>query len=87
MATEALQKVQFELIPNWEKCPEGEAHKHLDVADVACDAQDRVFLHTRHGDRVMIYDEDGNFIKQWGDGVFNNAHGIAIHDDLDASAR
>ena len=82
MATQTRQSVQFELVPNWEKCPEGDAYSHMDVADVACDSSDRVYLHTRKGDRVMVYDEDGNFIKKWGDGVFNRAHGIAIHDDI-----
>lgn len=74
--------IEFELVPNWEKCPEGEEYRHMDVADVACDSQDRVYLHTRKGERVMVYDEDGNFIKKWGDGVFARAHGIAIHDDV-----
>lgn len=75
-------KVAFELVPNWEQCPEGDDYQHMDVADVACDSQDRVYLHTRKGDRVMVYEEDGRFIRKWGDGVFNRAHGIAIHDDI-----
>ena len=75
------ETVQFELVPDWEKCPEGDAYAHRDVADVACDSQDRVYLHTRKGERVMVYDADGNFIQKWGDGVFSMAHGIAIHDD------
>ena len=79
MATEA---VRFELVPNWEKRPAGEGYSHVDVAAVACDSQDRVYLHTRKGDRVMVYDADGNFLKKWGDGVFRHAHGITIHDDL-----
>jgi hypothetical protein len=78
----AIEKVRFELVPNWEKCPPGEDYAHMDVADVACDSQDRVYLHTRKGERVMVYDADGNFIKKWGDGVFNRAHGIAIHNDI-----
>ena len=82
MATEEMQKVRFELVPDWEKCPHGAEYEHLDVADVACDSRDRVYLHTRRGDRVMVYDEDGNFIKKWGDGVFSMAHGIAIHEDI-----
>jgi sugar lactone lactonase YvrE len=73
------QPLRFELVPDWEKCPEGAAHAHEDVAAVACDARDRVYLHTRRGDRVMVYAEDGSFIRQWGDGQFTNAHGIAIH--------
>jgi len=74
--------VRFELVPDWEKCPEGDDYRHQDVAAVACDSQDRVYLHTRKGDRVMVYDEQGNFIKKWGDGVFSRAHGITIHDDI-----
>lgn len=79
-ATQKLA-VEFKLVPDWEKCPEGEAYRHMDVADVACDSRDRVYLHTRRGDRVMVYEEDGTFVAKWGDGVFNLAHGIAIHDD------
>jgi sugar lactone lactonase YvrE len=80
-AAMAAESLRFELVPDWEKCPVGEEYSHRDVAAVACDSQDRVYLHTRKGDRVMVYDEDGRFIKQWGDGVFNQAHGIAIHGD------
>ncbi len=74
-------KVEFKLVPNWEQCPQGEEYRHMDVADVACDSEDRVYLHTRRGDRVMVYNEDGTFITKWGDGAFSLAHGIAIRDD------
>jgi sugar lactone lactonase YvrE len=73
--------VRFELVPNWEKCPPGPDYAHEDVAAVACDSQDRVYLHTRKGERVMVYTENGDFIKKWGDGLFNRAHGITIHND------
>jgi len=76
------KSVRFELVPGWEKCPAGDEFSHEDVAGVACDSQDRVYLHTRKGERVMVYDSDGNFLSKWGDGVFNRAHGITIHDDL-----
>jgi len=74
--------VRFELVPDWEQCPEGDDYAHEDVAGVACDSIDRVYLHTRKGDRVMVYAEDGSFIRKWGDGVFNRAHGITIHEDV-----
>jgi len=77
-----IESVRFELIPDWEQCPPGDEYSHEDVAAVACDSQDRVYLHTRSGDRVAIYHEDGKFIDKWGDGVFNNAHGITIHRDI-----
>ncbi len=73
--------VRFELVPNWEKCPNGPEYAHEDVAAVACDSKDRVYLHTRKGERVMVYTENGDFIKKWGDGVFNRAHGVTIHKD------
>jgi hypothetical protein len=78
----AIETVRFELIPNWEQCPAGDAYQHKDVAAVACDSHDRVYLHTRLGDRVSVYREDGKFIGKWGDGVFNNAHGLTIHNDI-----
>jgi hypothetical protein len=73
--------VRFELVPNWEKCPAGPDYAHEDVAAVACDSRDRVYLHTRKGERVMVYTEKGDFIKKWGDGLFNRAHGVTIHND------
>ena len=78
----AIDAVRFELTPNWEQCPAGPEHQHEDVAAVACDSQDRAYLHTRHGDRMSVYQEDGKFVGAWGDGVFNNAHGVTIHNDI-----
>ena len=78
----AITSARFELVPDWEQCPPGDDYAHQDVAGVACDAEDRVYLHTRKGERVMVYAEDGSFLKKWGDGVFNRAHGITIHDGL-----
>ncbi|MEI9851550.1 MAG: hypothetical protein WDN24_12715 [Sphingomonas sp.] len=62
----AIESVSFELVPDWEKCPPGDEYSHQDVAAVACDSHDRVYLHTRKGDRVMVYEEDGTFIRKWG---------------------
>lgn len=73
--------LNFRVVDGWEKAPDSENLAHLDVAAVAVDSQDRVYLHTRHGDRVMVYDRDGNFLSAWGDGVFGNAHGITIGPD------
>lgn len=77
----AIESIRFELVPDWERCPQGDAFAHEDVAAVACDAHDRVYLHTRHGDRISVYQEDGHFVGAWGDGLFRNAHGISIAGD------
>ena len=74
-------QVEFQVIDGWEKTPDDAKLKHEDVAAVAVDSQDRVYLHTRNGDRVMVFEPDGKFIGAWGDGVFGNAHGITIGPD------
>jgi hypothetical protein len=82
MLMTATESIRFELVPGWEKCPPGAEYSHEDVAAVACDSRDRVYLHTRKGDRVMVYAQDGTFLRKWGDGLFGRAHGLTIHDDV-----
>jgi DNA-binding beta-propeller fold protein YncE len=72
--------LEFQVIDNWQQAPPDQ-FSHKDVAAVGVDSHDRVYLHTRHGDRVLIYGRDGTFISSWGDGVFGNAHGITIGPD------
>jgi DNA-binding beta-propeller fold protein YncE len=55
---------------------------HGDVAGVATDSQDRVFVFNRGEHPVIIYDRDGQFIGSWGEGLFTRPHGITIHDDV-----
>jgi sugar lactone lactonase YvrE len=70
----------YELVPDWERLPSGWTHG--DVAGVATDAQDRVFVFNRGEHPVIIYDADGHFLGSWGEGVFTRPHGITIHDDF-----
>lgn len=66
-----------------------------EVAGVAVDSQDRVFVFARGPSRVLIFDRDGQFLATWGEGVFARAHGITIGpddmvyctDDLDHTVR
>ena len=44
----------FELVPDWEHMPTG--FSHGDVAGVATDAQDRVYVFNRSEHPVMVYD-------------------------------
>jgi DNA-binding beta-propeller fold protein YncE len=75
----ATSTVNFRVVEGWEKKPDHLQHE--DVAAVATDSQGRVYLHTRHADRVIVYDSEGNYLSSWGDGVFGNAHGITIGPD------
>lgn len=70
----------FELIPDWEQLPAGWSHG--DVAGVATDAQDRVYVFNRGDHPVIVYDRDGRFLRSWGEGVFTRPHGITIHQDV-----
>src|SRR3982074_784826 len=70
----------FELVPEGEQLPSGWGHG--DVAGVAADAEDRVFVFNRGEHPVIIYDRDGRFVKSWGEGLFTRPHGITIHGDV-----
>jgi sugar lactone lactonase YvrE len=66
----------FELVPDWEQIPSGWSHG--DVAGVACDSQDRVYVFNRSEHPVMVYEPDGRFIRSFGEGIFTRPHGITI---------
>jgi DNA-binding beta-propeller fold protein YncE len=78
--TSTSASLTFELVPDWEQLPPGWSHG--DVAGVATDSQDRVFVFNRGEHPVIIYDRDGQFIGSWGEGLFTRPHGITIHDDV-----
>jgi hypothetical protein len=70
----------YKAIPGWERIPSGYAHP--DVAAVAVDSKDRVFLFCRSDHPVMIYERDGRFVGSWGEGIFTmRTHGITIGPD------
>jgi NHL repeat len=70
----------FELVPEWERLPSGWSHG--DVAGVATDSHDRVYVFNRSDHPVIVYTSDGEFIRSWGEGVFTRPHGITIHEDV-----
>ncbi len=72
--------VQFELVPGWEQLPDGWSHG--DVAGVATDSQDRVYVFNRGDHPVIVYDREGRFLASWGEGLFTRPHGITIKGDL-----
>jgi DNA-binding beta-propeller fold protein YncE len=76
MATTSVE-IRYELVPEWEQLPNG--FRHLDVADVAVDASDNVFVLARSDARVIVYDREGKFRYSWGENVLTDRpHGITI---------
>ena len=70
----------FELVDGWEQLPSGWTHG--DVAGVATDSKDRVYVFNRSEHPVIVYERDGRFLKSWGEGVFTRPHGITLHKDV-----
>jgi NHL repeat len=64
---------------HWEQCPADIGHR--DVAGVAVDASDQVYLFTRFDHQVLVYTSAGQFVRAWGAGTFTNAHSIRIGPD------
>jgi hypothetical protein len=71
---------RYELVPDWEQIPNDWSHG--DVAGVATDSQDRVYVFNRSEHPLLVYNRDGSFIKSWGEGIFKRPHGITIHQDI-----
>ena len=52
-----------------------------EVAGVATDSKDRVYVFSRSEHPITVFDRDGRFLTSWGEGVFTRAHGITIGPD------
>jgi hypothetical protein len=70
---------RYKVIEDWAKLPDGWSFR--DVAAVAVDHKDRVYVFNRGEHPMIVFDRDGNFLRSWGEGVFNRAHGLHIGPD------
>jgi DNA-binding beta-propeller fold protein YncE len=65
----------FEPVEGWEKLPEG--WSFIDVAGVAVDARDNVYVFNRGEHPVAVFDRDGRLLRSFGEGLFSQRpHGI-----------
>jgi len=72
-------KFRYQVAEGWGQLPEG--WKFTQVAGVAVDSEDKVYVFNRSEHPVIIFDRNGNFLSSWGEGVFKNAHGIHMGTD------
>ncbi|MCE2475430.1 MAG: hypothetical protein J4F47_07660 [Alphaproteobacteria bacterium] len=73
-------KLEYEVLEGWEQLPEN--WSFVEVAGVAVDSKDRVYVFNRGAHPVIVFDKEGKFLNAWGEGVFASAHGIFIdHND------
>ena len=70
---------RYRVVENWAKLPEG--WNLTDVASVAVDSKDRIYVFNRGAHPMVVLDREGNFITSWGEGLFNRAHGLHIDAD------
>ena len=70
---------QYELVEDWARLPEG--WSFVDVAGVAVDREDNVYVLNRSEHPVMVFDREGRLLRDWGGGFFRQAHGSCIASD------
>lgn len=69
----------YEVAVGWEKLPPG--YSWREVAAVAVDSRDRVYVFNRGDHPMIVFDSQGNFLKSWGEGVFSRPHGLTLGPD------
>ena len=70
---------RYKVVDNWAKLPEN--WSFMDVAGVAVNSKDEVFVFNRGQHPMIIFDIDGNYLRSWGDDLFSRPHGIHIGPD------
>ena len=75
-------RLEYEVLEGWEQLPEG--WSFVEVAGVAVDSRDRVYVFNRGAHPMIVFDKEGRFLDAWGEGIFSSAHGIFIdqHDHV-----
>src|SRR3954452_21273804 len=63
---------RYEPLERWEQLPKG--WSFVEVAGVATDSRDRVYVFNRGEHPLMVFDRDGRFLTSWGEGLFKRAH-------------
>ena len=68
----------YKVDKDWGKLPDG--YEFNQVAGVAVDKEDNVYLYNRSDHQVMVFAKNGDFVKSW-DVKFSNPHGMHIGPD------
>ena len=74
--TTKAQRLSFTPVDGWEKLPPG--YRFLEVADVAVDSKDNVYVFCRGEHPLIVFDREGNFLRSWGEGLLTRAHSVTI---------
>lgn len=69
----------YRMDPGWGDIPEDWSIG--DVASVAVDRADRVYVFNRGEHPMVVFDRNGRVLRTWGEGVFARPHGLHIGPD------
>jgi hypothetical protein len=70
---------RYKIVEGWGKLPDG--WRYGEVAGIAVDRKDRVYVDNRGAHPMIVFDREGNFQRSWGEGLFVRAHGVHIGPD------
>jgi DNA-binding beta-propeller fold protein YncE len=73
------EKYEYELVENWAMLPESWSFR--DVAGIAIDGKDRIYVWNRSDHPIIVLDRNGDLVHSWGEGFFKRAHGSCIGSD------
>src|SRR4051812_14323646 len=72
-------RFRYRPMVDWERKPA--EIRWTEVAAVAVDSQDRVYVFNRGDQPLLVFDRDGRYLHGWGAGQFTRPHGITIGPD------
>lgn len=70
---------QYELVQGWGQLPDGWVWGQ--VSAVCVDSEDNVHAFTRSEHPYMVFDRSGKLLDHWGEGIFEDPHGMCITAD------
>ena len=70
---------RYEIANDWAQVPAGMEWR--EVAAIAIDGSDRVYVFNRGPHPMMVFDRQGNFVRSWGEGLFRRPHGAHFAPD------
>tara|TARA_Y100000590_G_scaffold470705_1_gene668057 strand:- start:5134 stop:6084 length:951 start_codon:yes stop_codon:yes gene_type:complete len=70
---------QYKPVESWAKLPKGFSWK--EVASVAIDSDEKIYVFNRGAHPIIIFDKYGNFLNSWGEGLFVRPHGLTLGPD------
>jgi DNA-binding beta-propeller fold protein YncE len=76
MTTLPSSEFVFEEVVDWAQLPAGWNFK--EVVDVVVDSQDRVYVFSRGEHPLLVFEQDGSFVRSWGEGLFTRPHALTI---------